>query len=362
MLDVFSHVGGFSLAALAAGAVSATAIDGSAAALDLARRGATISGVADRFETRKSDAFAALEAMAAEETRFGLVICDPPAFAPFRSALDAGLRAYERLARLATGLVEADGFLVLCSCSHAADLARFREACLRGIGRAGRSAQNPSHRRGRTGSPGASLAGRERLSQGAFLPAGAVRVLLDACVLFPSVMREMLLGTAATGAFVPLWSARILEEWARATRRLPAGNEAIARAGIAAMRSAWPGSEVVVSEETVQALSLPDPDDRHVLAAAVAGGAEVLMTLNRGDFPTRILGRHGLILREPDGFLVELHHEGVEVSAVASEVLRHAEAVSGRPSSLRALLKRAGMPRLGKALADPWDGGGAQPN
>jgi 23S rRNA (cytosine1962-C5)-methyltransferase len=55
--------------------------------------------------------------------------------------LDAGLRAYERIARLASGLVEENGYLVLCSCSHAADLSAFTGACLRGIGRAGRRAQ-----------------------------------------------------------------------------------------------------------------------------------------------------------------------------------------------------------------------------
>ncbi|TNF63792.1 MAG: RlmI/RlmK family 23S rRNA methyltransferase, partial [Rhodobacteraceae bacterium] len=56
-------------------------------------------------------------------------------------ALEAGLRAYERVARLAAPLVAEGGFLTLCSCSHAADLPRFRGACLRGIGRAGRQAQ-----------------------------------------------------------------------------------------------------------------------------------------------------------------------------------------------------------------------------
>jgi 23S rRNA (cytosine1962-C5)-methyltransferase len=141
VLDVFSHVGGFSLAALVARAASAIAIDGSAPALDLARRGADLSGVSERFETRRSDAFAAVEAMMADGARFGLVICDPPAFAPSRSSVEAGLRAYERLARMASALVEPDGFLVLCSCSHAVDLAKFRSACLRGIGRAGRAAQ-----------------------------------------------------------------------------------------------------------------------------------------------------------------------------------------------------------------------------
>ncbi|MBT9382387.1 class I SAM-dependent rRNA methyltransferase [Pseudooceanicola sp. CBS1P-1] len=135
VLDVFSHVGGFGLAALAGGAVSATAVDGSAPALDLAARGAAAMGAAERFTTRQGDAFAELEALAGEGAQFDVVICDPPAFAPSKQALEAGLRAYERIARLAAPLVAEGGYLGLCSCSHAADLAKFRQASIRGIGR-----------------------------------------------------------------------------------------------------------------------------------------------------------------------------------------------------------------------------------
>ena len=141
VLDVFSHVGGFALAALAGGAVSALAIDASAPALDLAVKGAAASGLADRFTTRKGDAFDVMEALGTEGATFDLVICDPPAFAPAKPALEAGLRAYERLARLAAPLVAPGGYLVLCSCSHAADLQAFRNASARGIGRGGRRAQ-----------------------------------------------------------------------------------------------------------------------------------------------------------------------------------------------------------------------------
>lgn len=140
VLDVFSHVGGFGLACLAGGASTALAVDGSAPALELAAKGAAAMGAGDRFATRQGDAFATLEALAAEGERFEVVICDPPAFAPNRQALDAGLRAYERVAKLAAPLVAEGGFLGLCSCSHAADLAKFRTASIRGIGRAGRDA------------------------------------------------------------------------------------------------------------------------------------------------------------------------------------------------------------------------------
>ena len=138
VLDVFSHVGGFSLAALAGGAASALAVDGSAPALDLARAGAEAGGMADRFETRQGDAFEVLAALAEDCATFDVVICDPPAFAPSKKALEAGLRAYERIARMAAPLVAEGGFLTLCSCSHAADLKRFRDASARGIGKAGR--------------------------------------------------------------------------------------------------------------------------------------------------------------------------------------------------------------------------------
>ena len=141
VLDVFSHVGGFGLAALAGGATSVLAVDGSAPALELAEQGADAMGVADRFATRKGDAFDVLTALAEEGETFDVVVCDPPAFAPSKQALDAGLRAYERIARLAAPLVAEGGYLVLCSCSHAADLTRFRNASARGIGRAGRRGQ-----------------------------------------------------------------------------------------------------------------------------------------------------------------------------------------------------------------------------
>lgn len=138
VLDVFSHVGGFSLAALAAGATAATAVDGSQPALELAQEGARRMGVGKRFVTRRGDAFDVMSALAEEGEVFDVVICDPPAFAPNKQTVEKGLRAYERVARLAAALVAKGGYLGLCSCSHAATLDKFRTACVRGIGRAGR--------------------------------------------------------------------------------------------------------------------------------------------------------------------------------------------------------------------------------
>ncbi|MEL7345133.1 MAG: class I SAM-dependent rRNA methyltransferase [Pseudomonadota bacterium] len=140
VLDVFSHVGGFGLAMLAGGARSALAVDSSLPALELALQGAAQSGATDRFETRRGDAFKTMETLADEGATFDVVVCDPPAFAPSKKVLTQGLRAYERVARLAAPLVRPGGYLGLCSCSHAADMTRFLRASSRGIGRAGRSA------------------------------------------------------------------------------------------------------------------------------------------------------------------------------------------------------------------------------
>lgn len=179
----------------------------------------------------------------------------------------------------------------------------------------------------------------------------APRVLLDANVLFPTVLREILLGVARSGAYAPLWSARILEEWARATRRLGPGAEEIARGEIALLRADWPGAEVTPPDGLTATITLPDPDDAHVLAAAIAGGAETLLTLNRVDFPNRILARHGVIPRDPDGFLLELLEAGAPVGLAAEAARARAEAISGQPVALRPLLRRAGLNRLRKRLA-----------
>lgn len=179
-----------------------------------------------------------------------------------------------------------------------------------------------------------------------------MRALIDSNLLLPSILRETLIGAAAAGAFTPLWSARILEEWARAARRLPEGAEAEARAEIAALGHAWPDAEVAPAPEIEASLALPDPGDVHVLASAIAGRADLLLTRNRSDFPPRILARYGILLREPDGFLVEIH-ERLDLAPVVEAVRARATARSGRAApGLRGMLKRAGLPRLGRAL-DP---------
>jgi predicted nucleic acid-binding protein len=179
-----------------------------------------------------------------------------------------------------------------------------------------------------------------------------MRVLLDACVLYPTVLREILLGAAKAGLYQPLWSARILDEWLRAVARNLPDQAPVALGEIALLRANWPKAEVNFPEALQASLYLPDPDDRHVLAAAIAGQADTLVTANLRDFPTRLLASHNILRRDPDGFLLDLWQDDPRViSMVCAEVRSRAEELSGQPHPLRALLKKAGLPRLGKKLA-----------
>ena len=107
-----------------------------------------------------------------------------------------------------------------------------------------------------------------------------MKILLDACVLYPTVLREILIGVAREGLYRPLWSARILEEWARAAARLGPADEAIARGEVAALRAAFPQAEVAAQPGLEGRLHLPDPNDIHVLAAAIAAHADAIVTFN----------------------------------------------------------------------------------
>ncbi|MBC7131824.1 MAG: PIN domain-containing protein [Roseovarius sp.] len=181
-----------------------------------------------------------------------------------------------------------------------------------------------------------------------------MKVVLDACVLYPTVMREMVLGVAARGLFAPLWSPRLLAEWHHTAARHGAEGRAQAEALAARMAARWPRGCITCPPEAEARLWLPDPGDRHVLAAAIAGHADGILTLNARDFPRHILAEEGLWRADPDGFLhgIWQAQPGL-VAEVAAEVLATARRLSARDWQMRPLLKKARLPRLGRALDQP---------
>ncbi len=178
-----------------------------------------------------------------------------------------------------------------------------------------------------------------------------MRAVLDACVLFPPVLRDLLLGMAEAGLYEPRWSERILEEWARATVKLGPGAEAQSRGTAAVMRAVFPRAMQAAAPGIEARLVLPDDNDRHVLAVAVASHADAIVTFNAQDFPRHVLAAEGLARRDPDGFLWELWSgDPARAGAVIARVHARAEEMAGGPVSLKALLKRASLPRLAKAV------------
>jgi 23S rRNA (cytosine1962-C5)-methyltransferase len=116
MLDAFCYSGGFSLHAAVQGCESALAIDGSEAALELARANAQLNGVTNvAFE--KADVFDQLDQLVAANERFGIIVLDPPKFARSKSAVEEAMRGYRRLILQSLKLLPSDGILALCCCS-----------------------------------------------------------------------------------------------------------------------------------------------------------------------------------------------------------------------------------------------------
>ncbi|MEN9849986.1 MAG: hypothetical protein RL128_149 [Pseudomonadota bacterium] len=183
-----------------------------------------------------------------------------------------------------------------------------------------------------------------------------MKAVLDACVLFPTVLREILLGVAARGLYQPVWSDRILQEWVRATAKLgpEAAMEAEAQATLA--RLAFPSAMQREQPNIEARLYLPDPNDIHVLAVAISAHADAIITFNAADFPRPVLADEGLIRLDPDQLLCQIHaHHSGEVAQVVANVHATAERMLGEVIPLKSLMKRAQLRRLGKALDLPPD-------
>ena len=133
---------------------------------------------------------------------------------------------------------------------------------------------------------------------------------LDASALYPAPLRDLLLELAVSDCYRAKWSETVHDEWIRALRRrrpdIP-----VARLNRTRQLMDSHVRDALVSgyEELVRAIRLPDPDDRHVVAAAKRGEADVVVTANLKDFPAPVLAAHGLKAEHPDDFLIRLYQE-----------------------------------------------------
>jgi predicted nucleic acid-binding protein len=184
-------------------------------------------------------------------------------------------------------------------------------------------------------------------------------VVYDACVLFPAPLRDLLIRVARTGVVRAHWSDNILDECFRSIlrERDDLAPDALDRTRLL-MNTALPDARVTGHERLIDSFELPDPEDRHVLAAAVRIGAQAIVTFNLKDFPSVALEPLGIEAKHPDDFLVEAID--LAPGAIAAAVNEQAATLKNPARTVADLLdtlQRQGLPlsvaRLREAFGFP---------
>lgn len=171
-------------------------------------------------------------------------------------------------------------------------------------------------------------------------------VVYDACVLYPAPLRDLLIRLARTGKFRAKWTEEILDECFEAIveSRSDLDPKALARTRELMVR-AVPDSLVSGYEPLIAGIELPDSGDRHVVAAAIRAGAQVIVTTNLKDFPAKVLEKFDLVAQHPDEFVS--HVIDLAPGAVCKVVVEQAAALKNPPvttDGVLDLLEQQGLP------------------
>ena len=181
--------------------------------------------------------------------------------------------------------------------------------------------------------------------------------LIDTCVLFPTVMRTILLEAVKSKHDSAFWSEKILTEWSASAKKVGKLGQLQADSEISILRANWPNSIISFSLKLEESLYLPDLNDRHVLAAAIAGKCDAIITLNKKDFPRQILDQYGLLRLDPDHIILEyLKDDASIIIEIAEDLLSEANRKFNEEWTIRQLLRKARLPRTAKALSILIDG------
>ncbi len=167
----------------------------------------------------------------------------------------------------------------------------------------------------------------------------AFTALYDACVLYPAPIRDVLMHLALSDLYRARWTNQIHEEWIRSVL---ANRPDLTRAQLERTRdlmNAHARDALVENfEDLIPSLSLPDPDDRHVLAAAVRGRADVIVTYNLKDFPETAVAPLGIEVQHPDEFLP--HVLGLAPGVVLAALQRLRQSLKNPPIDIDTYLAR----------------------
>lgn len=179
-----------------------------------------------------------------------------------------------------------------------------------------------------------------------------ISALLDACVLYPARLRDLLLSLAAADLFQPVWSDLIQEEWiTNVLAHRPDLTRVQLEKARDAMNQAFPDASIRGFEPVIATLVLPDPDDRHVVAAAIQARADLIITVNLKDFPPATLIPRGVQATHPDDFvdyLFDLDEE--EAFAAIAKMRSRLRTPSMAPKELIESLEKVGLTRTAASL------------
>jgi predicted nucleic acid-binding protein len=180
-----------------------------------------------------------------------------------------------------------------------------------------------------------------------------VRVILDTCVLVPVIIRELLIRLGSEKYITPLWSKQILKEWQGVFNKRNLEMAAQTQIEILLLTAKFPGSNIVVDDMLEKSLFLPDLEDRHVLAAAINGQADLIITQNIKDFPYRILSEFNVKVQIPDKFFVEVFNDNpILINKITRKLFDEISEKNPKIKELKKLLKKAGLTRLAKRFSD----------
>ncbi|MCF7982860.1 MAG: PIN domain-containing protein [Thiohalocapsa sp.] len=179
-------------------------------------------------------------------------------------------------------------------------------------------------------------------------------VIYDACLLYPAPLRDLMIRLALTGKFRAKWTAQIQQEWLDAVLRdRPDLDRRRLERTIDRMNEAVPDCLVSDYESLIDDFELPDPDDRHVLAAAIRAGAQCIVTTNLRDFPADTLKRFDIFARHPDAFVLDL--VDLEAEVVLAAVKQQRAALNNPPYTPEQLidaLRQVGLTGVASLLTD----------
>ena len=178
-------------------------------------------------------------------------------------------------------------------------------------------------------------------------------VIYDACVLYPAPLRDLMIRLARTRRFRARWTEDIHKEWIDALlkERPDLEQEQLERTA-ALMNKAVPGSLVTGHESLIEGLKLPDPDDRHVLAAAIRCGAAAIITTNLKDFPKDQLDTFETLAIHPDDFIMDLADlESELLEIVAKEQRANLANPPVEAEEFIENLERIGLPQVAAFLS-----------